>query len=59
MFIFVVKLNIFEFIIAITGGPLNHHYKLIQFHAHWGKDCHCGSEHIIDGKHYSAEVIIE
>ncbi|XP_027206154.2 carbonic anhydrase 7-like [Dermatophagoides pteronyssinus] len=41
---------------TITGGPLNHHYKLIQFHAHWGKDCHCGSEHIIDGKHYSAEL---
>ncbi|KAH7641188.1 Phospholipase A2 crotoxin acid subunit CA [Dermatophagoides farinae] len=40
----------------IAGGPLNHRYKLIQFHAHWGKDCNCGSEHIIDGKPYSAEL---
>ena len=43
-------------IAVIAGGPFNHRYKLIQFHAHWGKDCNCGSEHIIDGKPYSAEV---
>lgn len=41
---------------VLKGGPLNHRYKLVQFHAHWGKNCSCGSEHIINGKSYSAEV---
>lgn len=41
---------------VLKGGPLNHRYKLVQFHAHWGKNCSCGSEHIINGKSYSAEI---
>ncbi|KAH9398533.1 Phospholipase A2 crotoxin acid subunit CA [Tyrophagus putrescentiae] len=41
---------------VLQGGPLNHRYKLIQFHAHWGKNCSCGSEHVINNKHYSAEL---
>lgn len=41
---------------VLTGGPLHHNYKLVQFHAHWGKNCSCGSEHIVNGKHYSAEL---
>jgi len=40
----------------LSGGPLQHNYKLVQFHAHWGKNCSCGSEHIINGLHYSAEL---
>lgn len=42
--------------VVLAGGPLDHHYKLIQFHAHWGRDCSCGSEHVINGNHYSAEL---
>ncbi|UXI20486.1 hypothetical protein NH340_JMT06429 [Sarcoptes scabiei] len=40
----------------ISGGPLSHRYKLIQFHAHWGENCDCGSEHILDGRSFSAEL---
>jgi hypothetical protein len=31
-------------------------YRLHHFHAHWGKDCHCGSEHTVEGKPFSGEV---
>lgn len=31
-------------------------YEFAQFHAHWGQDASCGSEHTIDGKKYAAEV---
>lgn len=41
---------------AIEQGPLDGKYLLEQFHAHWGGDCSCGSEHTIDGKSYAAEV---
>ena len=40
----------------IEAGPLQGKYFLEQFHAHWGKDCSCGSEHTVDGKSTSAEV---
>ena len=41
---------------SLTGGPLEEKYVLEQFHAHWGPDCDCGSEHTINGKSYAAEV---
>ncbi|XP_054159774.1 carbonic anhydrase 7-like [Oppia nitens] len=41
---------------TLSGGPLDHNYRLAQFHCHWGKSCNCGSEHTIDDKQYSAEL---
>ena len=41
---------------ALTDGPLTYKYKLVQFHAHWGCDSSCGSEHTIDGHSYAAEL---
>ncbi|KPL96889.1 glycosyl transferase [Sarcoptes scabiei] len=41
----------------ITGGHLrNDHYRLLQIHAHWGKNCSNGSEHTINGKSYPSEI---
>lgn len=31
-------------------------FNLAQFHFHWGSDEGKGSEHLINGKHYPAEV---
>lgn len=41
---------------SIQAGPLEGKYLLEQFHAHWGSDCTCGSEHTVDGKSFAAEV---
>lgn len=41
---------------SLTGGPLEHTYRLAQFHCHWGKDCNVGSEHTVNGKSYAAEL---
>uniref|UniRef100_A0AAF5PMI4 carbonic anhydrase n=1 Tax=Wuchereria bancrofti TaxID=6293 RepID=A0AAF5PMI4_WUCBA len=30
-------------------------YRLWEFHAHWGTEKDCGSEHLINGKGFSAE----
>jgi len=40
----------------LMGGPLKNNFRLAQFHAHWGKDCSCGSEHTVNGKSYAAEL---
>lgn len=41
----------------ITGGPLNDNvYKFAQFHMHWGNDDSTGSEHLVDGHSYAAEL---
>ncbi len=41
----------------VTGGPLKEHrYQFLQFHMHWGQSNDHGSEHLINGKQYSAEV---
>lgn len=41
----------------VSGGPLNEdNYKFAQFHMHWGVDDTKGSEHLVDGQSYPAEV---
>ena len=41
---------------VIEGGPLEHSYRLKQFHFHWGAIDAWGSEHTVDNKCYPAEV---
>jgi len=42
----------------LRNGPLQpkHVYALEQFHAHWGSNEYRGSEHMVDGKSYAAEL---
>lgn len=40
----------------LRGGPLDHDYELEQFHCHWGSENSAGSEHLVDGESYAAEV---
>jgi len=40
----------------LSGGPLQAHYKLEQFHAHWGPSSEKGSEHTVDGQAYAGEL---
>ena len=42
----------------MKGGPVEHEHKFLQFHLHWGKNDSEGSEHLVDGKSYSAELHI-
>ncbi|XP_074064674.1 carbonic anhydrase 2-like isoform X2 [Macrotis lagotis] len=42
---------------VLSGGPLECNYRLIQLHFHWGgSDNPKGSEHIVDGNKYAAEL---
>lgn len=41
---------------TLSGGPLNHDYQLIQYHCHWGETDDVGSEHLVNGQSYAAEV---
>ncbi|XP_036896111.1 carbonic anhydrase 5A, mitochondrial isoform X3 [Sturnira hondurensis] len=41
---------------GISGGPLENHYRLKQFHFHWGAVNEWGSEHTVDGHVYPAEL---
>jgi carbonic anhydrase len=41
---------------TVTGGPVRDQYNFLQLHMHWGDSIERGSEHLIDGKPYSAEV---
>uniref|UniRef100_A0A8C9PA85 Carbonic anhydrase n=1 Tax=Spermophilus dauricus TaxID=99837 RepID=A0A8C9PA85_SPEDA len=41
---------------GISGGPLENHYRLRQFHFHWGAVDERGSEHTVDGHTYPAEL---
>lgn len=41
---------------SLTGGPLKSEYKIENFHFHWGEDNSCGSEHLLEGKSFPAEV---
>jgi carbonic anhydrase len=42
----------------LSGGPLDHdhNYRFEQFHFHWGKTSANGSEHLLDGKAFPAEL---
>ena len=42
--------------LTVSGGDLDHTYKVAQFHVHFGKDKTQGSEHTVDGKPYPLEV---
>ncbi|XP_008067458.1 carbonic anhydrase 5A, mitochondrial [Carlito syrichta] len=41
---------------GISGGPLENHYRLKQFHFHWGAADEWGSEHTVDGRAHPAEL---
>ncbi|XP_067887762.1 carbonic anhydrase 13-like [Heterodontus francisci] len=41
---------------VLTGGPLCGKYRLHQFHFHWGACDSRGSEHVVDGKTFAAEL---
>uniref|UniRef100_A0A2R9AKV1 Carbonic anhydrase 5B n=1 Tax=Pan paniscus TaxID=9597 RepID=A0A2R9AKV1_PANPA len=41
---------------VIKGGPLEHNYRLKQFHFHWGAIDAWGSEHTVDSKCFPAEL---
>lgn len=46
---------------SVSGGPVNlinenHEYNFLQFHMHWGDDLEKGSEHLLDGQPYAAEL---
>uniref|UniRef100_UPI00398F6CDA carbonic anhydrase 13-like isoform X2 n=1 Tax=Pristiophorus japonicus TaxID=55135 RepID=UPI00398F6CDA len=41
---------------VLTGGPLCGKYRLRQFHFHWGACDDHGSEHVVDGQNYAAEL---
>ena len=47
----------FLFLLVLKGGPLPESYRLRQFHFHWGSTDDCGSEHLVDGATFSAEVM--
>lgn len=42
--------------LVLRGGPLTGSYRLRQFHLHWGSTDDHGSEHVVDGVRYAAEV---
>lgn len=42
--------------LVLRGGPLTGSYRLRQFHLHWGSADDHGSEHVVDGVRYAAEV---
>ncbi|XP_070253869.1 carbonic anhydrase 5A, mitochondrial [Myotis yumanensis] len=41
---------------GISGGPLENHYRLKQFHFHWGAVNEWGSEHTVEDHVYPAEL---
>jgi len=43
---------------TLTAIHLPGTYRLIDIHGHWGNDPNCGSEHLISGVSYSAEIHI-
>ncbi|XP_069813521.1 carbonic anhydrase 13-like isoform X1 [Dendropsophus ebraccatus] len=43
---------------VVSDGPLTGYYRLRQIHFHWGASDKDGSEHVIDGQEYPAELHI-
>ncbi|XP_036854120.1 carbonic anhydrase 13 isoform X1 [Manis javanica] len=41
---------------VLRGGPLTGSYRLRQFHLHWGSADDDGSEHVVDGVRFAAEL---
>ncbi|XP_072926276.1 carbonic anhydrase 5A, mitochondrial isoform X1 [Hemitrygon akajei] len=41
---------------VISNGPLQNHYRLNQFHFHWGAENNRGSEHTVNNQVYPAEL---
>ncbi|XP_055489644.1 carbonic anhydrase 13-like [Leucoraja erinacea] len=41
---------------VLSGGPIQGKYRLRQFHLHWGAHDGQGSEHVVDGEAFSAEL---
>uniref|UniRef100_UPI00398E4329 carbonic anhydrase 5A, mitochondrial isoform X2 n=1 Tax=Pristiophorus japonicus TaxID=55135 RepID=UPI00398E4329 len=41
---------------VISNGPLKNHYRLNQFHFHWGAKSDRGSEHTVNNQVYPAEL---
>ncbi|GCC30664.1 carbonic anhydrase 5A, mitochondrial isoform X1 [Chiloscyllium punctatum] len=41
---------------VISSGPLKNHYRLKQFHFHWGSKSDRGSEHTVNNQVYPAEL---
>jgi len=41
---------------VLEGGPLRDTYQLEQYHCHWGEHGLVGSEHVVDGNSYAAEI---
>lgn len=43
--------------VELTGGALkSHRYRFWQLHAHWGSQDQQGSEHLLDGRAFPAEL---
>lgn len=55
-FMFLVKIEIPNSKVSISGGGLPGKYNFAQMHFHWGKNDNEGSEHMIGNKFYPAEV---
>ncbi|ASK51291.1 Carbonic anhydrase, GAG-binding MV membrane protein [Eptesipox virus] len=47
-----------RFPMIISSGPLKYNYTVEEIHLHWGKDNNIGSEHTVNGKHFSGEIHI-
>ncbi|CRL05832.1 CLUMA_CG018859, isoform A [Clunio marinus] len=41
---------------TVTGGPLRGEYIIENAHWHWGENDFAGSEHLLDGRRFSAEL---
>ena len=41
---------------SLSGGSLSSEYRLVQYQAHWGSCAGEGSEHMVNGEQYDAEL---